>query len=84
MQRLEVSGAVRLMYRSLGVKGLTSVNMVARIFQWYCDHAAGYSSMNRGSFPARVRDSSLLQNIQTDLGPTQPHFQWVAGGFRPG
>jgi len=25
MQRLEVSGAVRLIYRSLGVKGLNSV-----------------------------------------------------------
>ena len=26
MQRLEVSGAVRLIYRSLGVKGLRTVN----------------------------------------------------------
>jgi len=27
MQRLEVSGAVRLIYKSLGVKGLTNANV---------------------------------------------------------
>ena len=32
MQRLEVSGAVRLIYRSLGVKGLISVPEVAVFF----------------------------------------------------
>jgi len=38
MQRLEVSGAVRLIYRSLGVKGLILLVSVIFMFLWrtYC------------------------------------------------
>jgi hypothetical protein len=29
--------------------------------------------------PAEVRDFSLIQNLQTVMGPTQPRIQWVLG-----
>ena len=41
MQRLEVSGAVRLMYRSLGVKGLNREHC-CKYFSSYEISAAGY------------------------------------------
>jgi hypothetical protein len=29
--------------------------------------------------PVGARDTSLLQNVRADLGPTQPPIQWVLG-----
>ena len=33
MQHLEVSGAVRLIYRSLGVKGLTNKTQITNVYK---------------------------------------------------
>jgi hypothetical protein len=34
-------------------------------------------------FPARARDFSLLHNVHTGSGTTQPPIQWVPGALSP-
>jgi hypothetical protein len=50
------------------------MNLVTRL-------QAGWS---RFQIPAGTRDFSLLQNIQTNSGPTQPPIQWALRAFALG
>ena len=74
MQRLEVSGAVRLIYRSLGVKGLMLSRNGANV---YCENRVG-KKLDQGwrlghgldvcsSNPNRDKRLSVLENKILDL-----------------
>jgi hypothetical protein len=39
------------------------------------------NGMNSPGFEAEAKDVSLLRNIQTDFGPTQPPIQWLLEFF---
>jgi hypothetical protein len=44
--------------------------------------ATGYGLDGRGSIPGS--DFSVLHNVHTAVGPTQPPIQWVQGALSPG
>ena len=47
----------------------------------YKDHSVNYVNGNSGFESRQRRDFSLLQNVQTGMGPIQPTVQWVPGFF---
>ena len=72
MQRLEVSGAVRPIYRSLGVEGLKAEKIILKCLEgrgldssgWKQDHVAGpckHCSIKRGKFLNQLNNYSLLK-----------------------
>ena len=84
MQYLEVSGAVRPVYGSLGVKRLRNAQ------NSLCSWDASFSTVtrvrsgrprNRGSIQSKESSFSLIQVFQQELGPINLPAYWVQGYF---